>query len=285
LYGEAAKHIKDVAILEDIRKQSDILSEQLALNAIDLSDKVALLPKGEFLVGSNRESDSNQARTEIQSGNLIIDRYLVTNADFKANFVDKDGYSEGDWWSAEGLALLKQGKFVDATGKPGPANWADGAFDSSLAKYPVTGISWYEAEAYARLNKKRLPTAEEWEIAAGAPTTNGVALSEYPFQGADAPKYGDIVAPREVGVTSWDASPIKCRDMGSNVAEWTAERSNGTAVVKGAEPGLHPRLFERYARRAKSSFAKPADRSTGRGFRCIEDFVYDAKKDDDDKKN
>jgi formylglycine-generating enzyme required for sulfatase activity len=256
----------------------------LALSAIKVSDKVALLPKGEFLVGSNRESDSNQARTELQSGNLIIDRYLVTHADFKANFVDKDGYTEGDWWRAEGLALLKQGKFTDATGKPGPANWADGGFDSSLAKYPVTGISWYEAEAYAKMQGQRLPTPEEWEIAGGAPPANGAAQSEYPFQRKESAT-GDIVAPREVGVTDWDASPINCRDMGSNVAEWTAERADGTAVVKGAEPGLHPRLFERYARRAKNSFAKLADRSEGRGFRCIEDFVYDAKKDGDDKKN
>jgi len=193
-------------------------------------------------------------------------------------FVDEGGYDDPRWWHADAVAMLAGGVFVDSTGKPGPATWADGRFDPSLEKYPVTGISWYEADAYARKNGKRLPSPEEWEIAAGAPGVNETAASVYPFHRVEAERKG-IVAPRPVGAADWDTLPqAKCRDMGSNVAEWTNRHTpDGSAIVKGAEPGLHPDLFFHYARRAKNSFARLLERSEGRGFRCIEDFQVDNK--------
>ena len=40
--------------------------------------------------------------------------------------------------------------FRDATGQPGPAAWEMGNYAAGQDEYPVAGVSWYEAAAYAR---------------------------------------------------------------------------------------------------------------------------------------
>ncbi len=80
---------------------------------------------------------------------------------------------------------------------------------------------------------------------------------------------------REVGTAEWDRNALGVRDLGCNGAEWTATpHSAGRAVFKGAEPGMKLELFLRFARRAKNSSAPLADRSLGRGFRCVRDFRF-----------
>jgi len=164
-------------------------------------------------------------------------------------------------------------------GKPGPKGWVKGGFDPSQSSLPVTGVSWYEARAYARWAKKRLPTPDEWEIAAGAPNANQPSdQGDYPFgKREDAPLIG-VPRLREVGTAEWAKNALGVYDLGCNCAEWTdGAFSPGRAVVKGAETGLRPDLFLGYARRAKNSSAQLADRSAGRGFRCVQE--YQPKKD------
>ena len=84
-----------------------------------------------------------------------LDRLEVTNRDFKA-FVDSGGYRRRDLWKhpftrgrreiswAEAIAEL-----VDRTGRPGPSTWELGAYPEGEDDYPVRGVSWYEAAAYA----------------------------------------------------------------------------------------------------------------------------------------
>ena len=82
--------------------------------------------------------------------------------------------------------------------------------------------------------------------------------------------------------TEWDRSVLGVRDLGSNVAEWTGDHDERAATVKGAEPGLRPELFFRYARRTKNSVAQLLDRSPGRGFRCAQKFTLSSEKEDGD---
>ncbi|MBK9974712.1 MAG: protein kinase [Planctomycetes bacterium] len=278
LLERAFKLVTDKKVLADITGRLTELKLRLALAQV--SDRYVLLPRGSFVVGSNRDGDQNPQRTVEQTQFLFIDKYLVTNEEYKA-FVDDGGYTRPELWVEQSHVLLAQ--FVDSSGKPGPANWARGSFDPSLAKVPVTGVSWYEAAAYAKWAGKRIPTADEWEIAAGAPsTTQPAAAGDYAFGTRDAAPQNGVASAREVGTTEWDQSPLGVRDMGCNVAEWTGSASVDRATVKGAEPGMRPELFFRYARRAKNSVAALADRSFGRGFRCARLFTLQDGKDSGD---
>ena len=91
----------------------------------------------------------------------FIDRTEVTNAEFK-EFVDA-GVTRGKMaarvparqsGSAVGKAM---DLLVDSTGRPGPATWEVGNFPAGKADYPVGGVSWYEAAAYASFRGKSLP--------------------------------------------------------------------------------------------------------------------------------
>ncbi|MCB9931797.1 MAG: protein kinase [Planctomycetes bacterium] len=278
LFERALEFTTDRAIIADINAQLVEIRLRVALR--EVSEDLVLLPRGSFVVGSNKEGDNNPQRVfELQSF-VFIDKYLVTNEQFK-QFIDAGGYTNAGLWPEEAAPYL--GLFVDATGVPGPASWSEGGFDPSLAKHPVTGISWYEAAAYAQWAGKRLPSPDEWEVAAGAPRTDDAAeKGDYPFGAREDGPADGIAEPREVGTTEWDRSALGVRDLGSNVAEWTSERAENRATVKGAEPGLRPELFFRYARRAKHSVGQLLDRSTGRGFRCARDFKLNEDEGSDD---
>ena len=93
-------------------------------------------------------------------GDYWIDKYEVTNAEFK-RFLDQGGYRKPEYWKhefrkdgrvlswAEAMAL-----FQDKTGRPGPATWVQGEYPRGQDDFPVTGVSWYEAAAYAEFSGK-----------------------------------------------------------------------------------------------------------------------------------
>ncbi|PYO89672.1 MAG: hypothetical protein DMD58_08600, partial [Gemmatimonadetes bacterium] len=103
---------------------------------------------------------------------FYIARLEVTNREYQG-FVDSGGYQRREFWPREfvvdGRALSwKDGiaRFVDLTGRPGPSTWEAGRFPAGRADYPVGGVSWYEAMAYARFREARLPSVFHWTRAA-----------------------------------------------------------------------------------------------------------------------
>lgn len=97
----------------------------------------------------------------------ILDR-LITNEEYLA-FMEAGGYENFDLWLADGR------DFVDQLTTKAPLYWhkIDGKWHHYTMhglepidlKAPVTHVSYYEAEAFARWCEKRLPTEQEWETA------------------------------------------------------------------------------------------------------------------------
>lgn len=143
------------------------------------SSAMAFIPGGEFFMGSDdqaRTLDNERPRHERWVAAFAIDRWPVTNAEYE-RFVEAGGYRNRSFWSEEGWRWREQ------AGVEQPLHWrraangwreisASGAH-SLMPEQPVSCVSWYEAEAYARCVGKRLPTETEWEKAASGKVLEG----------------------------------------------------------------------------------------------------------------
>src|SRR5271157_1438280 len=187
-----------------------------------------------------------------------IDRYEVTNREFK-HFLDQGGYQKQEYWKHEflqdGHALSwaeAMASFRDTTGRPGPATWASGEYPPGQDDYPVTGVSWYEAAAYAEFAGKVLPTMYHWNAAA-SPQDSPSILPASNFSGKGPARVG-----RYSGM-SWCGA----YDMAGNVKEWCSnEAISGKRFILGGawdEPSYM--FFDPDAR-------SPWERSANFGFRC-----------------
>jgi hypothetical protein len=203
-------------------------------------------------------------------GNLpdfFIDRHEVTNRQFKA-FIDSGGYSNRDYWKHE---FRKEGEsltweealvgFVDQTGRPGPSPWQAGDYPEGEDDFPVSGISWYEAAAYAEYAGKNLPTGHHWGVARGEytpmimwPQAGGYAIFApfSNFQGRGPVSVGSLD-----GITAYGAF-----DMAGNVREWCSNESTKGRMLRGGAWNDNTYQFRDLAQ------ADAMDRSLKNGFRC-----------------
>jgi eukaryotic-like serine/threonine-protein kinase len=160
----------------------------------------------------------------VQVPDFWLDQTEVTNAQYKT-FVDAGGYGDPKYWKVpfvDGARTLTfaeaMARFRDATGRPGPATWDLGSFPDGQAEFPVAGISWFEAAAFAEFAGKSLPSAYHWFYAAGIDEPYSSILQFSNFDGKGAVK----VAERQ-GLGTWGTY-----DMAGNVKEWTANAVAGS---------------------------------------------------------
>jgi formylglycine-generating enzyme required for sulfatase activity len=86
-------------------------------------------------------------------GDLLAAKYPATNAQFE-RFIQADGYNNPDYWGGEDGTgwRWRTVEHRESRGKEPvvqPRFWQDRRFDKDRRGYPVVGVSWYEATAYA----------------------------------------------------------------------------------------------------------------------------------------
>ncbi len=140
-----------------------------------------LVPGGEFTMGSNVGEFDERPERKVNVPPFYIDRYEVTNAEY-SRFDSDHKYEPDDGMNA------------------------------------VTGVTWEEADAYAKWAGKRLPTETEWEKAA-----RGEDGRIFPWGNHFVP---GVVLNHEGGrvdAVPNGASPYRVEQMAGNVWEWTAD--------------------------------------------------------------
>ena len=221
---------------------------------------MVLIPSGSFIMGKNTTGPSDwQPEHNVTLNSFYMDIKEVTNKQYY--------------------------EFCTATNTPLPQFWDLKEFKSGMdfPDYPVVGVSYMDAEKYARWAGKSLPTEAQWEYAA----RGGLIGKNFPFgDQIDSTmvnfgsKYKGIVK-----VGSFPPNGFGLCDITGNVWEWTtdyysddyyaqspAENPKGPArgrfkVIRGGSWHSGMMCVQTYYRNGLS----PSWVDFAVGFRCVKD--------------
>lgn len=283
-----SQHCETIAFLLQLTKMRESVTPVGAHNCAPLpqpthSNQMIKIPAGYFEQGSNAIDalDNERPAHKVYLETYWIDRYPVTCAQYRS-FMKAGGYQNPVWWSENGWQWLQQEK-IDR-----PLYWLE---EPQWDNHPVCGVSWYEAEAYAKFADKRLPTEAEWEKAASWDAVNSLHRT-YPW-GEVKPdlercnRNYAIAQTTPVNAYPNGCSAYGCNDMLGNVWEWTASIFDGYEgftsypytgysqvyfdgqhqVLKGGSWATRPWTL----RASFRNWYHPGVRQILAGFRCVKD--------------
>ncbi len=171
----------------------------------------------------HKDVDFGKPAHKVYLDAYYIDKYEVTNGEY-SKFMNAGGYKDPKYWTNEGWKWRTENNIT------APKWWLNENRETyksgpDFHDYAVTGISWYEAMAYAKWAGKLLPTEAQWEKAA-----RGTDMRIYPW-GNEEPdcEYANFTLAKYrfctqhvsiVGELEKGKSPYGLYDMAGNVWEW-----------------------------------------------------------------
>jgi gamma-glutamyl hercynylcysteine S-oxide synthase len=193
-------------------------------------------PGGRVTIGTEDRSaayDNERPLHEMELKPFVIDRAPVTNGRY-LEFIRDRGYEREELWSEQGRRWLAE------TGSEAPKYWqrSGNTWTTRVMDLtrevdptrPVCHVCFFEAEAFARWDGKRLPTELEWEAAASWDPAARSARA-FPWGERADPALANIdqlsfdTAP--IGTFANNLSPIGCYGMIGDVWEWTSSDFRG----------------------------------------------------------
>lgn len=233
-------------------------------------DKLSLVGPARIFRALDKEGSVPAGMVKVSGGEadgFFMDEHEATNREFK-EFIDRGGYQKKGYWR---YPFIRDGKtlaweeamkdFDDSTGMPGPSTWEGGRYPEGRDDFPVSGVCWYEAAAYAEFAGKILPTVRQWEMGAGLDIPTIFAGGFFSLLLTSQSNFGgDGPAPvkRHQGITTYGAY-----DMAGNVREWCRDETEKGRTLRGGAWNDITYMF------LHVSQAPPFDRSPRNGFRCV----------------
>ena len=216
--------------------------------------------------------DNECPRHKVYVDDFALADRLVTNAEF-AEFVAAGGYATPALWMSEGWSWRREHDVEAPMYWRRNDGWQEYRLDGErplVGEAPVTHVSFFEADAYARWAGARLPTEMEWETAASGEPVRGNfadgALHPAAVVGAGmAQLFGDC--------WEWTASAYApypgFRPLPGTLGEYNGKFMSSQMVLRGgscATPVGHIRLSYR-------NFFYPKDRWQFTGIRLARDVA------------
>jgi formylglycine-generating enzyme required for sulfatase activity len=239
--------------------------------------------------------DNELPEHQVYLNSYKLDAYPVTNEAY-AKFIEDGGYNNYRFWLADGWELVQNMNWN------APLYWQRDAKGSGWIKKdfrgvsklnplePVMNLSYYEADAYAKWNKKRLPTEAEWEKAASW-HDDLQRKAVYPWGDEIlTPTHANIMesylwGPSEIGSHPRGKSYYGCHQMIGDVWEWTSseyvlypgfeskfpEYTDKWAINQKVLRGGCFATPSRQIRNSYRNYFRPQERILFSGFRCAKD--------------
>jgi formylglycine-generating enzyme required for sulfatase activity len=191
---------------------ANLIQAQTVSSSLRSSKAMALIPEGDFTMGSNFGPDDEKPEHTLFVKSFLIDVLPITNAEFS------------EFLNSQGLRNQKGESFYDDDDNDARIHLRNLKWqaDNGFAMHPVNEVSWVGARDYCAWLKKRLPTEAEWEKAA-----RGTDGRKYPW-GNSKPNqkrafYGGVFnSSAPVDAFPDGASPYGVLDMAGNQWEWVS---------------------------------------------------------------
>ena len=241
------------------------------------SKEMILIPAEEFVMGSPEGvgNDDEHPQHTVYLDDFLVGKYEVTNEQYVEflNAIGRNDDGAGHIYLNTDIAAIRLKNQIYKALK----GWTD---------YPVVGVSWYGANAYAEWTGGRLPTEAEWEKAA-----RGTDGREWPWGnlweiGKCNSWESGLHGPAPVGSYPMGVSPYGVHDMAGNVYEWVADwyqadyyKISSLRNPKGPDSGgfrlMRGGSWVEFANGCRSSFRfgqSPGNTDTDSGFRIAKDM-------------